>query len=376
MQVTHMRMIKLTGWFVLLLTSLPLHAQTHGHICASIGQSDVEVGTCGAQVRLYEDNYQRDLNAAARLASDPQLLMTESVQALSQQVTQCLNFECIRIAYLDETQRLQTIERNAIDNAMTWMPPAASDHTNPDVNSPDTTTTQSTWAEEVPALQQPEAINADPLTAAETSSSISAPTQQSGQTGVGAKSSSSGAHVPSTGETHKRSFVDQLATLSLWAVLGCILLLLLLAATDHVVVFYDGLDVMWSFVPLLSLVIGYTIARSISSVDSGTSFLEILVMGVAILIAAASVLLNYRNAIRHNRNMILGLAIGTLKMAAATFTVVSVAGQLSRLSDSESTRRKRADAMFILAVNGFVWWALVNGPRVYKKRGWQLVPTT
>lgn len=133
---------------------------------------------------------------------------------------------------------------------------------------------------------------------------------------------------------------------------------------------------MWSFVPLFSLVIGYTIARSISSEDTGKSFLEILVMGVAILIAAASVLLNYRNAIRHNRNMILGLAIGTLKMAAATFTVLSVAGQLSRLSDSENTRRKRADAMFILVVIGFVWWALVNGPRVYKKRGWQLVPTT
>lgn len=157
-----MRMIKLTGWFVLLLTSLPLHAQTHRHICASIGQSDVEVDTCRAQVRLYEDNYQRDLNAAARLAIDPQLLMTESVHALSQEVTQCLNFECIRSAYLDETQRLQTIERNAIDNAMTWMPPTASDHTNPDVHSPDTTTTHSTWAEEVPALHQPEAINAAP----------------------------------------------------------------------------------------------------------------------------------------------------------------------------------------------------------------------
>ena len=118
------------------------------------------------------------------------------------------------------------------------------------------------------------------------------------------------------------------------------------------------------------------IARSISSEDAGTSFLEILVMGIAVLLAAVSTLINYHNAIRHNRSMILGLAIGTLKLAASSFTVLSVAGQLSRLSDSESTRRERADAMLTLAMIGFVWWILVNGQRVYEKRGWQPLPAT
>ena len=151
---------------------------------------------------------------------------------------------------------------------------------------------------------------------------------------------------------------------------------MLLAATNHVVVFYDGLDVWWSFAPLLSLATGYMIARSISSEDAGTSFLEILVMGIAVLVAAVSTLINYHNAIRHNRSMILGLAIGTLKLATSSFTVLSVAGQLSRLSDSESTRRERADAMLTLAMIGFVWWILVNGQRVYEKRGWQPLPAT
>ena len=30
--------------------------------------------------------------------------------------------------------------------------------------------------------------------------------------------------------------------------------------------------------------------------------------------------------------------------------------------------------MFVLAVIGFMWWVLVNGPRVYEKRGWRLEP--
>ena len=368
--------MKPLGLLVLLLSALPLHAQNHGEICASIGQGDVATDICRAQLQLYEDNYRRDLRAAAALMGDPQQFMQEGAQALDHEIAQCQNFECIRIAYVNETQRLQSIKRGAIESTTTWMPPAGNDQEDPDGHSPDAATTQSSWAEEAPVRQQPESINADSLTTDETSPPIGAATQQSDQTGVGTESPGSGAHAPGTDETHERSFIDQLATLSLWAVIGCILLLMLLAATNHVVVFYDGLDVWWSFVPFLSLALGYMIARSISSEDAGTSFLEVMVMGVAILVAVASTLINYRSAIRHNRSLVLGLAIGTLKLAAATFTVLSVAGQLNRLSDSGSTRRERADAMWILAVIGFVWWVFVNGHRVYEKRGWQPVPTT
>jgi hypothetical protein len=74
--------------------------------------------------------------------------------------------------------------------------------------------------------------------------------------------------------------------------------------------------------------------------------------------------------------LVLGLLVGTLKIAAASFTALSVAGQFSKLGDSASTRRERRDAMLILAVLGLLWWVLVNGHRVYEKRGWQLEPAT
>ena len=366
---------KLAGLLMLLLAASQLHAQRHADICTSIGQTDVAVDICRANLRQWEDSYRRDLEAAARYADDPQQFMNESTQVLDQEIFQCRDSECIRIVYVDEIHRLQTIERNSIEAAAAWVPPTRDDQTNPDTQSPDAAMPRSTEMEEAPNWQPSESTEADPLAPDETSSA-STSTHPSGQTGTDAKPPDATAGGKSAEKPKTRSFLDQLAVLSLWAALGCVLLLMLLAATNHVVVFYDGLDVWWSFAPLLSLATGYMIARSISSEDAGTSFLEILVMGFAILVAAASTLINYHNAIRHNRSMILGVAIGTLKLAASSFTVLSVAGQLSRLSDSGSTRRERADAMLTLAVIGFVWWVLVNGQRVYEKRGWQPLPTT
>lgn len=375
-RITSMKMNKPTGLLMLLLTALPLNAQTHADICASIGQTDVAVDICHANLRQWEGGYRRDLDAAARHADNPQQFMRESTQVLDQEIFQCRDSECIRIAYADEIHRLQTIERNSIEAAAAWIPPTGDDQTNPDTHSPDAAMSRSTETEEAPNWQPSESTEADPPARDETSSSASTSTHPSGQTGAEAKPPDSGAGGKSAEKPQTRSFLDQLAVLSLWVAFGCVLLLMLLAATNHVVVFYDGLDVWWSFAPLLSLATGYMIARSISSEDAGTSFLEILVMGIAVLVAAVSTLINYHNAIRHNRSMILGLAIGTLKLAASSFTVLSVAGQLSRLSDSESTRRERADAMLTLAMIGFVWWILVNGQRVYEKRGWQPLPAT
>jgi hypothetical protein len=368
---------KLTGLLMLLLASFPLHAQSHAKICNSIGQTDVAIDICRANLQQWEDSYRRDLEAAARHAGDPQQFMRESTQALDREIFQCQDSECIRIVYADEIQRLQTIERGTDEAAAAWTPPTGNDREDSDGGHfPGAATSQSTSTDEVPTWQPSESAIADPPAPDETSSPASTSTHPFGQTGAEARTPDSIAGGKSAEKPQTRSIIDQLAVLSLWAALGCVLLLMLLAATNHVVVFYDGLDVWWSFAPLLSLATGYMIARSISSEDVGTSFLEILVMGVAILVATVSTLINYHNSIRHNRSMILGLAIGTLKLAAASFTVLSVAGQLSRLSDSGSTRRERTDAMLILAVIGFVWWVLVNGQRVYEKRGWQPLPTT
>lgn len=374
--ITRMKMGRLTGLLVILLTAIPLHAQSRGDICASIGQTDVAMDICHAHLQLWEENRQRDLDAAARRTSDPQQFMLENADVLDRKIAQCQDVECIRIAYVEETQRLQTTERTAIEAATAEMALTRDDHESPDGRSPRAATSQAISVDEASTWQPSEPIASGAPTPGEASSSASITPHPPDQTDVETKASGSIAEAPDTETTRERGFLDQLMTLFLWSALGCVLLLMLLAATNHVVVFYDGLDVWWSFAPLLSLATGYIIARSISSEDAGISFLEILVMGVAILVAAASTFINYHNAIRHNRSMVLGLAIGTLKLLAASFTVLSVAGQLNRLSDSASTRRERAGATLILAVIGFAWWVLVNGQRVYEKRGWQPVPTT
>ena len=328
--------------------------------------------SCRANLRLWEESYQRDLNAAASRTSKSQQLILESAAILNDDLGQCLDPECIRLAYVNETHRLQAIERSEFDVERL----AASTENDPGDHHArplDTPIPQSIPEEEASRGQQSGQI-AGNATAADDSSPLGTEARPSNQPAAGAKPSGPDPNAPDSGQTREVTFLDQLGVLALWGLLGCVLLVLLLAATNQVVVFYDGLDVWWSFAPILSLAIGYMIARSISSEDAGTSFLEILVLGIAVLIAVVSTLINYQNAIRHNRSLFLGLIVGTLKIAAATLTVLSVAGQLSRLSDSQSTRRQRADAMLILAVIGIVWWALVNGPRVYEMRGRRLEP--
>lgn len=371
-------MIQRPGWLVgllmLALASFPSQAQTHGDICVSIGSHAVAVDICRANLRLWEEGYQRDLNAAASRSDEPQQIIQESADSLSGELARCRDSECIRLAYVNETHRLQSIEGRAL-NVEILAAPTEIDPSDHHARPSDASIPPSTSEDEVASWQQPEQIAAN-APAAFDASPPGNEARQSDQPGANATPSGTDSSVPDPGETRETTFLDQLGVLALWGVLGCVLLVLLLAATNHVVVFYDGLDVWWSFAPILSLAIGYMIARSISSEDAGTSFLEILVLGIAVLIAVVSTLINYHNAILHNRSLLLGVIIGTLKIAAATFTAVSVAGQLSRLSDSESTRRQRADAMFVLAVIGFMWWVLVNGQRVYEKRGWQLEPAT
>ena len=357
---------------MLLLAVLPLQAQIQQDICASIGGHVVAVDSCRANLRLWEESYQRDLNAAASQTSEPQQLILESAAILNDDLGQCRDPECIRLAYVNETHRLQAIERSEFDverlAASTENDPG--DHHARPLDAP---IPQSIPEEEASRGQQPEQIAGNAPTADDTSPP-GTETRPSDQPGADAKPSGSDPNATDSGQTRETTILDQLGVLALWGVFGCVLLVLLLAATNQVVVFYDGLDVWWSFAPILSLAFGYMIARSISSEGAGTSFLEILVLGVAVLLAIASMLINYHNAIRHNKSIFLGLIVGTLKIATATFTVISVAGQLSRLSDPNSTRRQRGDAMFVLAVIGFMWWVLVNGPRVYEKRGWRLEP--
>jgi len=366
----------LMGLLVLLLASIPLRAQSHGEICASTGQTGVAMDICRLYLQQWEENHQRDLDAAARRTRDPQQFILENAKALNRKVAQCQDLECIRIAYVEETQRLQTTESDNIEASNKEMALTRDDHDSADGHSPAAATSQAISVDESSTWQPSETIASEAPTPGEAPSSASNTPHPPDQIDVETNASDSIAGAPGTEKPRERGLLDQLLTLFLWAALGCVLLLMLLAATNHVVVFYDGLDVWWSFAPLLSLATGYIIARSISSDDAGTSFLEILVLGIAVLISAISTVINYRNAIQHNRSMALGLIIGTLKIAAATFTVISVAGQLSRLNDSESTRHERANAMLILTVIGFVWWVLVNGQRVYEKRGWQPVPAT
>jgi len=179
--------------------------------------------------------------------------------------------------------------------------------------------------------------------------------------------------LPQPGQAVLEQWHEQLFVLSFWALLGTAVLMLILAATNRAVIFYDSTDAWWSIAPFFCLVVGYALIGNLAPSEDApfaSTAAEKAVAAVAMLLSAGAVVVNYRNAIRHNRSILLGVIVGTFKLAIALFMALTVIGQLSRISDTASTRRQMSGALLILAVVGLLWHVLVNGKRVYERRGW------
>lgn len=141
--------------------------------------------------------------------------------------------------------------------------------------------------------------------------------------------------------------------------------------TGHVVIFYDWKDFRTSLYIFFSGIGGLIISLFFKE--------DPMVQNIVLSISALAVIFfsiqTIRLSIVHNRNVVIGAIVGVLKIFLALFSVVFVWGKLKEAFGQSSSIRTRFFAVAVLGI--FAWFLkqLINGERVYAKKGWNNLST-
>lgn len=167
---------------------------------------------------------------------------------------------------------------------------------------------------------------------------------------------------------------DQLIAIGVACLLGSVVLLLVLGLTDQVVVFYDSRDAVWSLTPFLFMVAGAMLVATLKP-ESIEEHLTTPIEKGAALLALFAVLyatyINFRNAIRYNKNTPVGIAIGALRIVVSPAMLVTSISYLQNAFDKKTSKKDAALFLILMALIGLLWLHLINGDRVYEKKGWE-----
>ncbi len=188
----------------------------------------------------------------------------------------------------------------------------------------------------------------------------------------GALAATAAPHVPVAGHAVLN---HQLLILALWALAGAFLLLLALGLTNRVVIFYDGWDAFWAVVPLISVVVSVIIVISITpdtahgAPQVGHTLLPTLVLAAGGFGALIGGIMTLYNAVKYNRNLPLGLLIGVCKLVISMLLITLSLNYLLNMNDKR-TRNRNLFTFLVLGGIAWLWLKLVNGERVYERKGW------
>lgn len=171
------------------------------------------------------------------------------------------------------------------------------------------------------------------------------------------------------------SFSEQLFQLAGWGALVGFVILIIAGMSNKVVIYYDGLDLVWSISPFLFLFFGFLIANAmLPEVPPNTDlpsvwsqFSSACVVIVSILGSIFGVYKTFDSAIKHN-GMALGIPIALLKAATSLLAALCAIGLFQ---DLKSAKNYRGFVFAILLLSFLGWFVkkLINGPAVYAARG-------
>lgn len=158
-----------------------------------------------------------------------------------------------------------------------------------------------------------------------------------------------------------------------WIGLGVIAVALLVAgARNKVVIFYDAADMGTSALAIVLPIVTIILVSYQPFVSP--LFCRIWKWGILLSGYASGfycLLLNFTNATRHNRSVLLGFFIGIFKIAFLILSFAVLYFQMGGRSDRKRTTDDVWLALVIVLCMVFLAKALINGDEVYKKKGWQ-----
>jgi hypothetical protein len=181
-------------------------------------------------------------------------------------------------------------------------------------------------------------------------------------------------HLPRGGleETMDNISAD-LLTIFWWGVAALGLTLITAGSANKVVIYYDRHDMVISFLGVLLPMVALQMwtAQPFESAV-GNWFFQWLAAPAVGLSGLLCIVVTFAAAITHNRSVVLGVAIGVFKIVFVCLTVLVVLAQLGQFTDRKSAAKDVMVAALCLALFVSIAKALVNGPAVYRARGWAL----
>ena len=163
---------------------------------------------------------------------------------------------------------------------------------------------------------------------------------------------------------------DQQLTLILWGIGGSFVALLLLGMTNRVVVFADGIDLLWTVCIFLTPIIAFFIAATL--VPEGQEVfddsLSSIVVGIGGVLGLISCVMAFVLSIKHN-GLFVGVIVGIFKVMAAVLAAVCALGLLGKIFEKKGG--STASRLLALAVFGILLWLitrLINGDEVHARR--------
>jgi uncharacterized protein len=305
------------------------------------------------ELRELDEKYVMALNAAMLHAADVRVLVREA-EEWKENREACRSVTCIEEMYLTQIELLM---RSA---------------TIPSDDSGETTSPDSLASErknEVPQHAepqgQPQQLSHSPIP------SQGVKDAQPQQVSVGPAASAGLAEKTNRPSALKQQMMKLTAVLTVVALLA----LLVLGATNNVVIFYDHKDAWWSLSPVAIMGSCFLLATGLAPPDAkeiGTTLLEKFVLTIGGVGALLGVGVTFLNAIRYNRSIALGILVGVCKAIVSLLMALTFWASFRTVMNSKATAREASVAALTIAMVGVLWHLLVNGQRVYEKKGWHL----
>jgi uncharacterized protein len=181
-------------------------------------------------------------------------------------------------------------------------------------------------------------------------------------------------------ETRKSSWfsniVKDIKSLLFATLLGSMALVFIFGISNKWVVYYDTEDLGYSFI---SFILPWMAKSMFYATPFETSFLNFIFNWIAApivgFIGISAIYFNFENAIKHNKNLYIGLLVGVFKVVFTAVTSISAVLQALRFVEAKS-RKDMAMSALIVVILGWIAKKMVNGERVYNLKNWTLPVST
>jgi len=156
------------------------------------------------------------------------------------------------------------------------------------------------------------------------------------------------------------------------------IVMLLVGMSGKVVVYYDEADLVISLLAWFALFVTAMIAGAYQPTEQDSNPEQLLQIQKIVWYIGSTLAVGFSMwsiwlSIKYNRSIFIGVLYGFFKLFSGLIGILVLISQVFTMKDEKT---KRNEFWFAVLVFGAFWWLgkkLINGEKVYKNKGWDLL---